>query len=108
LAFLAAFEWISARFALYYIRDIDLSYFYWTHFVSIFWNAAGVIALMPNSMPLSVLQTGITAISFLATTMAQINDIFRKNIKENELSDNKNNGSIFQSNRRFHSTGVFD
>jgi len=108
LALLAAFEWISASFALYYIRDIDPSNLYWTPFVSMFWNAAGVLIFMPYSMPLSILQTGITALSLLATTMAQINDIFRKNITENEVSDNKNKGSIFQQNRRFHSTGVFD
>lgn len=78
LALLAAFEWVSASFGLYYLYDVDSSWFYWAPVVSNIWNAAGVIIFMPYTMPLDIFQLGVTALTFLVSSMAQINATFKK------------------------------
>ena len=76
LALLAAFEWLSASFALTYLGDsLQL---WWavpqvgTTAAATAWNAVGVLIFMPYSMPLSTLQAGITALALLAATASQL------------------------------------
>ena len=75
-ALLAAFEWLSASFALYYLSDVAGRW--WTNAVEntlavcLVWNAIGLLALTPYSMPLTMMQTGVTALALLAASAAQI------------------------------------
>jgi len=75
-ALLAAFEWLSASFALYYLDDIARRW--WQNATGIIttaclvWNVAGIILLMPyNSQP-STIQTGVTTLALLAASASQI------------------------------------
>lgn len=78
-ALLAAFEWLSASFALYYLDDVLRHW--WggasemTVVACLIWNMIGILTLMPYSMPLSTLQAGITALSLLAASAAQITSV---------------------------------
>jgi hypothetical protein len=74
-ALLAAFEWLSASFALYYLDDIVGQ---WvanpseaTLAVCLVWNLTGFLTLMPYSMPLTMMQSGVTALSLLAASAGQ-------------------------------------
>ena len=78
LALLAAFEWVSASFGLYYLYDVCHSCFFWSPVVSNIWNAVGVLVFMPYVMPLDIFQLGVTALAFLVSSMAQINATFKK------------------------------
>ena len=64
-ALLAAFEWISASFALGHLGGEKIAP------VCLVWNLAGVLWLMPYTTHLSLLQTGITALSLLVASAAQ-------------------------------------
>jgi hypothetical protein len=75
-ALLAAFEWLSASFALYYLSDVAGRW--WTNSVEntlavcLVWNVIGLLTLTPYSMPLTMMQTGVTALALLAASAAQI------------------------------------
>lgn len=75
-ALLAAFEWLSASFALQYLDD--LLRYWWGNSTEVAttacltWNVLGILILMPYSMPLTMLQAGITALALLAASAAQI------------------------------------
>lgn len=75
-ALLAAFEWLSAGFALYYLEDVFRRW--WTRAPEItlaaclVWNAIGIMTIMPYSMPLTMLQAGITTLALLAASAAQV------------------------------------
>ena len=64
-ALLAAFEWISASFALGHLGGESVKMFI------LAWNLAGVIWLMPYTTPMSLLQTGITDLALLTATSVQ-------------------------------------
>lgn len=88
LALLAAFEWVSASFGLYYLYDVDTALFFWAPVVSNIWNAAGVLIFMPYVMPLDIFQLGVTALTFLVSSMAQINATFNKKENRPQVADN--------------------
>lgn len=76
-ALIAAFEWISASFALGHLtgnlnpfkRGIDdVSQI---KLVCLVWNLAGGLWLMPYTTPMSLLQAGITALALLVATSVQ-------------------------------------
>ncbi len=75
-ALLSAFEWLSASFALFYLKDIlNL----WLSRASeiilatcLIWNVIGIFTHMPYGMPLTRLQAGITGLSLLAASASQI------------------------------------
>jgi hypothetical protein len=105
LALIAAFEWISASFALYYLKE-SIS---WTPFISFIWNSSGVIVFMPFVMDLTILQAGLTAISLIAATMSQANDIFRETF--HDLTSSHGKDQIFpppSKRKNYHSTSVRD
>ena len=64
-ALLAAFEWISASFALGHLGGTDVKS------ICLTWNLAGVLWLMPYTTPMSLLQTGITTLSLVIATSVQ-------------------------------------
>jgi hypothetical protein len=64
-ALLAAFEWISASFALGHLAGKGIAP------VCLVWNLVGVLWLMPYTTHLSLLQTGITVLSLLVASSAQ-------------------------------------
>ena len=66
-ALLAAFEWISAGFALWHLDPVGP----WRA-VAYLWNLVGVLLLAPYATHLSVLQYGITGLSLLAATAVQM------------------------------------
>ena len=75
-ALLSAFEWLSASFALFYLKDVLK---HWLSNASemiiatcLIWNAIGIFTHMPYGMPLTMLQAGITALSLLAASASQI------------------------------------
>ena len=66
-ALLAAFEWISASFALgHLIGDTNLG-----PNACLLWNLAAGLWLMPYTTPMSLLQTGITVLALLVASSAQ-------------------------------------
>jgi hypothetical protein len=67
-ALLAAFEWISASFALGHLLGQRLSY---TPYLCGVWNLAGVLWLMPYTTPLTLLQVGITTLALFVATSVQ-------------------------------------
>jgi hypothetical protein len=76
-ALLAAFEWISASFALGHLsmnfdpskRTLeDVSQI---KFICLLWNLAGGLWLMPYTTNMSLLQSGITALALLVATTVQ-------------------------------------
>ena len=75
-ALLAAFEWLSASFALYYLGD--LLQHWWVNpdvvvkSACLVWNVTGIFLLMPYNIPITMLQAGITSLSLLAASAAQI------------------------------------
>ena len=93
-ALLAAFEWISASFALYYLQNLlereDLT----IPLICLIWNAVGVLLIMPYNMSLSTLQSGASALALLTATLAEANDWFNKD-------DNTPEGP-------YHQTGMID
>jgi hypothetical protein len=92
-ALLAAFEWLSASFALYYLSDVAGRW--WTNAVEntlaicLVWNVIGLLTLMPYNMPLTLMQTGVTALSLLAASAAQITStldtVYSSKITQNAL-----------------------
>jgi hypothetical protein len=64
-ALLAAFEWISASFALWHLGGESVRAF------CLVWNLAGVLWLMPYTTPMSLLQTGITDLALLIASSVQ-------------------------------------
>ena len=64
---LAAFEWISASFALgHLIGNTPLG-----PNACLLWNLAGALWLMPYTTPMSLLQTGITVLALLVASSVQ-------------------------------------
>jgi hypothetical protein len=76
-ALLAAFEWLSASFALYYLGDVLAVSPELTSAACVVWNVLGLLLLMPYSLPLTMLQAGITALSLLAASAAQLTPILQ-------------------------------
>ena len=66
-ALLAAFEWISASFALGHLLGEGTG----TAYLCGVWNLAGVLWLMPYTTPLTLLQVGITTLALLVATSVQ-------------------------------------
>jgi hypothetical protein len=66
-ALLAAFEWISAGFALWHLDPMGP----W-RIVAYLWNVAGVLLLATWATHLSIQQFGITCISLLLATGVQM------------------------------------
>jgi hypothetical protein len=64
-ALLAAFEWISASFALGHLGGDDV------RSMCFIWNLAGGLWLMPYTTPMSLLQTGITVLALIIATSVQ-------------------------------------
>jgi hypothetical protein len=64
-ALLAAFEWISASFALGHLGGDDVKSLCLT------WNVVGGFWLMPYTTPMSLLQTGITTLALVIATSVQ-------------------------------------
>jgi hypothetical protein len=64
-ALLAAFEWISASFALGHLGGDSVKA------IILVWNAVGILWLMPYTTPMSLLQTGITDLALLIATSVQ-------------------------------------
>ncbi len=64
-ALLAAFEWISASFALGHLGGDDV------RFLCFVWNLAGGLWLMPYTTPMSLLQTGVTVLALVIATSVQ-------------------------------------
>lgn len=71
-ALLAAFEWLSASFALYYLGEVLLFSHETVSMACVGWNIIGLFLLMPYSLPLTMLQTGITVLSLTVASAAQI------------------------------------
>ena len=75
-ALLAAFEWLSASFALHYLEDalrhLWVNAYEITLAACLLWNLAGILTIMPYNMPLTMLQAGITALALLAASAAQV------------------------------------
>lgn len=75
-ALLAAFEWLSASFALHYLEDVFRRWWANASHITIgaclIWNVIGILILMPYNMPLTMLQAGITALSLLAASASQV------------------------------------
>lgn len=76
-ALIAAFEWISASFALGHLSGNfdpakrtrhDVSQI---KFVCLVWNLVGALWLMPYTTPMSLLQTGITLLALMIATSVQ-------------------------------------
>lgn len=107
LALLAAFEWISASFALFYLVDVSHAVFFWTPMVSNLWNALGVLIFMPYTMPLGVFQTGITALSLLASTMALINETFQRETKK-DGGDQEQTSEFIHRVKMYQSVSMVD
>lgn len=76
-ALLAAFEWISASFALGHLAGSGIAP------VCLVWNLAGVLWLMPYTTPLSLLQTGITALALLVASTAQYYPLGTESYEQN-------------------------
>ena len=93
-ALLAAFEWLSASFALYYLQNLLERDDTVIPLACLIWNAAGVFLIMPYNMSLSTLQCGASALALLTATLAEANDWFNKD-------DNTPEGP-------YHQTGVVD
>lgn len=66
-ALLTAFEWISAGFALWHLDPTGA-----TRPLVYAWNLAGALFLMPYTTHLTTMQTGLSALSLLAATVAQM------------------------------------
>ena len=69
-ALLAGFEWLSASFALYYL-DAWLAP-EWIHYSCLGWNVAGFFLFMPYAMPMTLLQSGLTALSLVGAGIMQL------------------------------------
>ena len=76
-ALIAAFEWISASFALGHLSgnfdpskrtEDDVSQI---KLLCLVWNLAGALWLMPYTTPMSLLQVGVTVLALLMATSAQ-------------------------------------
>lgn len=67
-ALLAAFEWISASFSLFQLSPQGSMNYLW---VSVVWNLAGGLLLMPYTTHLSALQAGITATALFTASALQ-------------------------------------
>lgn len=74
-ALLTAFEWLSASFALYYLGDVLTMASEITSTACLLWNVFGILLLMPYSLPMTMLQTGVTALSLLAASAAQLTQL---------------------------------
>lgn len=78
-ALLAAFEWLSASFALYYLDDILRGWWSNAYEVTttacLVWNFLGIFTIMPYSMPLTMLQAGITTLALLTASAAQVTSV---------------------------------
>ena len=76
VALLAAFEWLSASFALFYLKDAlwaDSQGFRCAVDTGcLLWNVAGFFLFMPFSLQITLLQSGLTALALLATLAVQI------------------------------------
>jgi hypothetical protein len=76
-ALIAAFEWISASFALGHLSgDFDPSKrtvddVSQIKLICLIWNLAGGLWLMPYTTPMSLLQAGMTALALLIATSVQ-------------------------------------
>ena len=76
-ALIAAFEWISASFALGHLcgnfdpRKRTQSDVSQIKLICLIWNLAGGLWLMPYTTPMSLLQVGITVLSLLIATSVQ-------------------------------------
>jgi len=81
-ALLTAFEWLSASFALFYLDGVLKRW--WKHAnealvtVCLVWNAVGIFTLMPYSMPMTVLQSGITTLALLTASASQATSLLRE------------------------------
>lgn len=108
-ALLAAFEWLSASFALYYLKDL-MTFIQcdWITITCIVWNVIGIFIFMPYSFSLSLIQTGITTLALISATISQLsqmndnNDIDSCNTcnelyvcNKNEHKTTKSNGYIW-------------
>lgn len=77
-ALLAAFEWISASFALGHLtgtfdpKKQEAGPTAMWRFVCIVWNLAGGLWFLPYTTPMSLLQVGITLCALLIATTAQL------------------------------------
>jgi hypothetical protein len=79
---LAIFEWLSASFALLYLRDL-LSDDTRRNvlFSCIAWNLAGCLALMPYSMPMTFLQAGAGALALLGASVGQVIGVHKQEME---------------------------
>jgi len=72
-ALLAAFEWVSASFALGHLRPgPNPGLYVW---IICAWNLAGALLLLPWAAPMSTLQAGVTVLSLLVATVVQVNPV---------------------------------
>jgi hypothetical protein len=70
-ALLAAFEWLSASFALFYLHSLLGGRTHAVQFACWAWDVAGVLLFMPYAMPLTLLQSAVTALSLLVALISQ-------------------------------------
>ena len=68
-ALLAGFEWLSASFALCYLLEFS---HYWGLGACQLWNLLGVLLFMPYAMPLTLLQSSLTALSIIGGAVMQL------------------------------------
>ena len=75
LALLAAFEWLSASFALYYLKDTlwvgSEAFGCAVSSICLLWNAVGLVVFMPFSLPVTLLQSSLSALALIAATAVQ-------------------------------------
>ena len=75
-ALLAAFEWLSASFALFYLDSVFTST-HWNYKYRLIpvacwtWDLAGILLFMPFSIPMTLLQSALTTLSLLASLIVQ-------------------------------------
>jgi hypothetical protein len=95
-ALLAAFEWLSASFALHYLGDLFQNWWGNPDVVitsaCLVWNAAGIFFLMPYSIPITMLQAGITALSLFAASVAQITAGLQNQSAESDQHQSNHSG----------------
>lgn len=76
LALLAAFEWLSASFALYYLKDTlwvrSDTFHYVVNSVCLLWNVAGIGIFLPFSLPLTLFQSALSVLALGASSVVQI------------------------------------
>ena len=67
LALLASFEWLSASFALSYLDETSSI----VALGCLLWNIAGVFLFMPYTMPVTLLQSGLTVLAMVSAIVME-------------------------------------